>query len=249
MFKKRSSTAEIGKIVVDSTYKTGSEGYDRLRDNILFLNADGDKKVIQVESSVASEGKTTTICNLAVSLGLIGKKVVVVDLDFRRPKVHRQFGITKGEGIAEYILETKSIEDIAKPTKYENVAVVTSGAEIHNSSFVFISEKFKALISALKEKYDYVLLDCPPVLLVSDYIHIAKLSDGVLFIVAHAKTTRGQVNEAVKELKKNGANVLGAVFTMYDSKKSKYYRSSNYNTKASRYYKKENEEATGEADN
>lgn len=248
MFKKRSSTVEVGKIVVGSTYQTGTEGYDRLRDNILFLNADGNKKVIQVESSVASEGKTTTVCNLAVSLGIIGKKVVVVDLDFRRPKVHREFKISKTFGIAEYILETKTIDEIIKNTEFENVDVVTCGAEIHNSSFVFISEKFKAMLNALREKYDYVLLDCPPVLLVSDYIHIAKLSDGVLFIVAHAKTTRGQVNEAIKELKKNGANVLGAVFTMYDRKKAKYYRSANYHTRASRYYKKENEDATNEAD-
>ena len=98
------------------------------------------------------------------------------------------------------------------------------------------------MIAHLREKYDYVLLDCPPVLLVSDYIHISKVSDGVLFIVAHAKTTKGQVAEAIKELKKNGANVLGAVFSMYDAKKSKYYRGGNYPT---RYYRKKKDKENG----
>ena len=238
-FRKKANASDVGKIIVGDVTQVAAEGYDRLRDNILFLNADGNKKVIQVESSVASEGKTTTVCNLAVSLGLTGKKVVVVDLDFRRPKVHREFNLDKDEGIAEYILSGKDLSKIVKKSEYENVDVVTRGAEIHNSSFVFISEKFKALINALKEKYDYVLLDCPPVLLVSDYIHISKVSDGVLFIVAHARTTKSQVLEAVKELKKNGASVLGAVFTMYDKKKSKYYRGGGtYTTSASRYYKK-----------
>ena len=234
-FRKKVREPEIGQIIVNDPNNASSEGYDRLRDNILFLNADGNKKVIQVESSVASEGKTTTLCNLAVSLGLTGKKVVVVDLDFRRPKVHREFNLDKDLGIAEYILADKTIADIVKSSEYTGVDVVTRGTEIHNSSFVFISEKFKALIAHLRENYDYVLLDCPPVLLVSDYIHISKVSDGVLFIVAHAKTTKGQVAEAIKELKKNGANVLGAVFSMYDAKKSKYYRGGNYPT---RYYRK-----------
>ncbi len=241
-FRKKVREPGIGQIIVNDPNQSGAEGYDRLRDNILFLNADGNKKVIQVESSVASEGKTTTLCNLAVSLGLTGKKVVVVDLDFRRPKVHREFNLDKDLGIAEYILADKTIADIVKSSEYTGVDVVTRGTEIHNSSFVFISEKFKALIAHLREKYDYVLLDCPPVLLVSDYIHISKISDGVLFIVAHAKTTKGQVAEAIKELKKNGANVLGAVFSMYDSKKSKYYRGGNYLT---RYYRKKKDKENG----
>ena len=91
-----------------------------------------------------------------------------------------------------------------------------------------LSDKFKNLIKELRDEYDYVLLDCPPVLQVSDYINISKASDGVLFIVAYAQTTKAQVSDAIKELKKNGANVLGSVFTMYDWKKDKNFGYKSY---------------------
>ncbi|MBO5067136.1 MAG: CpsD/CapB family tyrosine-protein kinase [Clostridia bacterium] len=221
-FKKKKKTKALGKIVVGEHNNSKNRGgYNRLKDNVLYMNADGNNKVIQVESSVSAEGKTTVISNLAVSLGLTDKKVVLVDLDFRRPRVHRMFGLSKDNGIAEYILGGVEKKDIIKATEYKNVDVVTRGAEIYNSSLVLVSDKFKSLIKELRDEYDYVLLDCPPVLQVSDYIHIAKVSDGVLFLVAYAQTTKTQVAEAVKELKKNGANILGSVFTMYDWKKDK----------------------------
>lgn len=230
LFKKKPMPElSNGGIVVVENDSIRNDGYERLRDNILYLNADGNNKVIQVESSIAHEGKTTVLCNLAVSLGLTDKKVVVVDLDFRRPKTHRVFNVSKDTGVAEYILKGLEVKKIIKHTKYKNVDLVTRGQEVYNSSLVFVSDKFKALIAELRETYDYVLLDCAPVLQVSDYIHISKVSDGVLFVVAHSRTSKSQVAEAIKELKKNGANILGSVFSMYDSKRDKkYYTSTKY---------------------
>lgn len=226
LFKKKDENEMAnGGIVVVENDGVRNDGYERLRDNILYLNADGNNKVIQIESSVAHEGKTTILCNLAVSLGLTDKKVVVVDLDFRRPKTHRVFNLSKDVGVAEYILKDLKIEKIIKRTEYKNVDLVTRGKEVYNSSLVFTSDKFKSMIKELREKYDYVLLDCAPVLQVSDYIHISKASDGVLFVVAHAQTSKSQVAESIKELKKNGAKILGAVFSMYDKKKDRRYYS------------------------
>lgn len=228
-WKKKKNNSELGKIIVgEGASLQHVEGYNRLKDNILYMNADGKKKVIQIESAVQGEGKTTVVCNLAVSLGLTDKKVAVVDLDFHRPRTHRLFKVSKDLGIAEYILGNADIDSIIKKTEYKNVDLITRGAEIYNSSLVFVSDKFKELISALSEKYDYVLLDCAPVLQVSDYIHVSRVSDGVLFMVAYASTTKAQVAEAIKELKKNQANILGTVFTMYDKKKDKNYDAGNY---------------------
>ena len=228
LFRKKKRTEEQSRIIVTEGNKfQGVEGYNRLKDNILYLNADGKHKVIQIESSSAKEGKTTVACNLAVSLGLTDKKVCVVDLDFRRPKVHRVFGITKDEGMAEYFLGEIPKEKIIKTTDYKNVHVITRGAEIYNSSLVLVSDKFKELIAYLREKYDYVIVDCAPVLQVSDYIHISKVSDGILFLIAYGSTTKVQVAEAIKELKKNDAKILGTILSMYNSKerdyKYKYY--------------------------
>ncbi len=210
-------------VVKDNSYSSVTEGYNRLKDNILYLNADGQNKVLQIESSWAGEGKTTIVCNLAVSLGLTDKKVVVVDLDFRKPRVQQRLNISIEKGISEYMLGSLSKQEIIKKTEYKNVDAVTRGGEIHNASLVLVSEKFKKLINELKEEYDYVLLDCAPVLQVSDYIHISQISDGVIFVVAYASTTRNQVYEAVKELKKNGAKLLGTVLSMYDAKKTKHF--------------------------
>ena len=232
LFKKKSKANVGGKIYIDEKNRSGHfEDYNRLKDNVLYLNADGKNKVIQIESSVMAEGKTTVVCNLAVGLGLTNKKVVVVDLDFRRPRVHRLFSLARDVGIAEFFLGEATKEQIIKKTKYKNVDVITRGGQVYNSSLLLLSDKFKDFIAELREKYDYVFLDCAPVLQVSDYIHISKVSDGVLFMVAYATTTKAQVSEAVKELRKNGANLLGTILTMYEKDKEgdgysrgKYYK-------------------------
>ena len=247
--KKRLNEGEDRIVVKENSMSSKADGYNRLKDNILYINADGKNKVIQIESSVSHEGKTTVACNLAVSLGLTDKKVVVVDLDFRKPRVQQRLGLTIDNGISEYMLGEQTLDQIIKTSKYKNVDVVTRGAKIYNSSLVLVSEKFKKFIGELRDKYDYVILDCAPVLQVSDYINILRLADGVLFLVAYGVTTRNQVSEAVKELKKNNANILGMVFTMYDRKKDKNYGYGKYYGKGYySYYRSyiENEESTEE---
>ena len=221
--KKESGLGHERIIVSEGGTKFGSHGYTRLCDNLLYINSDGTKKVIQFESSVAKEGKTSVCANLAVSLGLTEKKVVVVDLDFRRPRSHRIFNLKKENGIAEYMMGTLEKEDIIKHTKYKNVDMVTRGAEVYNPSLILVSEKFKKLIAFLRKEYDFVLLDCAPVLQVSDYINISEVSDGVIFVVAYAKTTKAQITDAVKELRKNDIQILGSVFNMYDRRRDSYY--------------------------
>lgn len=229
LFKKAQKLDNYGKIYVNEKDSSKNEDYNRLKDNVLYMNVDGNTKVIQIESALMSEGKTTLVSNLAVSLGLTNKKVVVVDIDFRRPKVHRMFGLSKDVGVAEYVLDDKKLEDVIKTTEYKNVDIVTRGAKVYNSSLLLVSDKFKKLILELREKYDFVFLDCAPVLQISDYIHVSKVSDGVLFLVAYGLTTKAQVFEAIKQLKQNNANILGTVFTMYDNKSDKAsYNKENY---------------------
>lgn len=225
IFKRKQKKIERKEriIATENSSRVGSRGYTRLKDNILYLNADGNCKVIQVESSLAHECKTTVSANLAVNLGLTEKKVVVIDLDFRRPRSHRIFELDKENGIAEYVLGTLNEKDIIKKTKYKNVDLITRGAEVFNPSLIFVSDKFKKLMQYVRDNYDYVILDCAPVLQVSDYIHISKHSDGVLFLVAYGITSKNAVKEAVDSLRKSNIKILGTVFTMYDRKGAKEY--------------------------
>ena len=224
LFTKKKKYNEQSRIIVDDTaHHVGMHGYTRLKDNLLYINSDGKHKVIQMESAMSHECKTTVAANLAVSLGLTDKKVIVVDLDLRRPRIHRMFLLEKMDGIAEFMKGALTEEQIIKKTKYENVDLITRGAEIYNPALVLTSEKFQDLIKSLREKYDFVILDCAPVLQTSDYIHISKVSDGALFLVAYGQTTKSQVADAVKELRKNNVNILGSVFTMYDRKRDSYY--------------------------
>lgn len=222
--KKHDQNAHKERIIVsEGSSRFGSHGYTRLRDNLIYINSDGNHKIIQIESAMAKEGKTSVTANLAVSLGLTDKKVVVVDLDFRRPRLHRVFKLTKENGVAEYMMGAIDRETLIKHTSYKNVDLITRGAEVYNPALILVSDKFKDLISSLRREYDFVLLDCAPVLQVSDYIHISKVSDGALFLVTYGKTTKAQVSEAVKELNKNNIPILGTLFTMYDRKKDSKY--------------------------
>lgn len=205
------------------------ESYIRLKDNILYYGIDGKKKVIQIESSVGDEAKTTTLGNIAIALGLSGKKVCVIDLDFRKARLHRLFHVENSKGITDYMVGRISKEELYKKTSYENVTLINRGSEIQNTSIILTSDKMKNFFQELRKEFDFVLIDCPPVLLISDYIHISQLSDGVLFLIAYGKTKKKQVAEAVNQLRLNNVDIMGAVFTFYDPKKSNsYYEYSSY---------------------
>lgn len=215
-------------------YGLAKEAVDRLKDNLLYWAIDGEKKVIQFESSISGEAKTTTNANLAVALGESGKKVIVVDLDFRKPRVHRAFRLENSNGISDYMIDKISKESLIKETEFANVSVITRGSDVQNPTAILTSEKIFNLIKELREKFDFVILDCPPVLMISDYIHIARLSDGVVFNIAFASTKKAQVKDAISLLRKNNIPIIGAVFTFYDPKKAnsygeyKYYNYYNY---------------------
>ena len=205
------------------------ESYTRLKDNILYYGIDGSRKVIQIESSIGEEAKTTTLANVGVALGLSGKKVCAIDLDFKKARLHRLFKVENINGISDFMVGKISKTELYKKTTYENVTLINRGGEIENSSIVLTSAKMKNFFQELREEFDFVLIDCPPVLLISDYIHIAQLSDGALFLIAYGRTKKKQVAEAVNQLKLNNVAIIGAAFTFYDPKRSNsYYEYSSY---------------------
>ena len=211
-FKRDDGIEKIPEILSETGSVYEKEAFNKLRDNVLFFLDNGKNKVLQIESSVSGEGKSTITANLAVMLAANGKKVAVMDLDFRKPQMHKIFKFANTFGIVEYVLGECPFEKAVKKTAY-GVDVFNRGKAASNTSVVFTGGAFKELVEKVKSQYDVVLFDCPPVLQVSDYIHIARLSDGVLFAVSCDGVRRSQVKEAVAALKKSGANVMGSVIT------------------------------------
>ena len=232
LFKKKSVDNSfeniVPKIVVGKKFGL-SESYYRLKDNIIYSSDNGKNKVFQIESAVSGEGKSTVISNTAVALAKSGKKVVIVDLDFRRPKIHRIFEVPNLSGITEYMLDECDQSALIKKTKY-GVDVVNRGKAAHNASIIFTSDKFKQMIEDLKKEYDMVLFDCPPILLVSDYIHFSKLSDMVIFVACAGTTSRVQLKEAYELLKMCNPNILGTVMTYRNQGKFSLRYGGYYNT-------------------
>ena len=228
--KKRSKNTErkVDIVVKKGDMSSISECYNTLKDNILFISGENKAQVIQIESAVKSEGKTTVCCNLAVSLSFNEKKVLIIDLDFRRPHVNRFFSLPNENGIVDYMSDKVSLDDIIKSTEYAGLDIITRGTEIFNPSLLLTSEKFSELIASLRDKYDYIFLDSAPVLQVSEYIHILKISDGVLFVVACGQTQKKEIHEASELLKKSGARVLGSVMNFYNVRSNGYYGSKYY---------------------
>ncbi|MCR5422662.1 MAG: CpsD/CapB family tyrosine-protein kinase [Bacilli bacterium] len=220
---KKTHVSRSESIYYDRGFGNIKEAIDRLKDNVLYYAIDGSKKVIQFESSISGEAKTTTTVNLAVALGESGKKVVVIDLDFRKPRVHRAFRLDNENGISDYLIDKIDKKTVLKQTDYNNVTVISRGSEVQNPTSILTSEKMSNLIEELKNEYDFILLDCPPVLMISDYIHISRLSDGVIFNMAYGKTKKAQVKEAISLLRKNNIPIIGSVFTFYDPKRANSY--------------------------
>ena len=221
-------------IIVTDTLNSANECYNALKDNLLMTDIK-NKKVIQIESCVSGEGKTTLACNLAVSLSFNDLKVLVIDLDFRKPRVNRLFEVPNEDGLVDYISSKIEFNKLVKHTAYKNVDVITRGSKIYNPSFLLSSEKFISLIANLRDMYDVIILDSPPVLQISDYTNISKVSDGVLFVVCHRQTKKGELLEATELLAKAEIPVIGAVMTRVDTKDPYSYYYGNYR-KYGNYY-------------
>ncbi|MBQ7373164.1 MAG: CpsD/CapB family tyrosine-protein kinase [Clostridia bacterium] len=208
---KRKSTLKSGIFLTENGRTSFDESVTVLKDNLLLFSELG-KKVFQFESSISGEGKTTLIANVAVALAKHKKKVVVVDLDFRNAGLGKTFGLDEEKGLGDYLYEDRSCDDLIKTTEY-GVDVITVGKDVANPSLALSSGKMLELIEKLKSTYEFVLLDCSPIVTASDYMHVAKFADGVILVVSNDFVKKSVAVESVKLLEKLNVTVLGCVMT------------------------------------
>lgn len=199
-----------------------TESFQKLIANLEYVNVDKKYQVLQVSSSVSSEGKTTFLANLAYLLHKKGKKTILIDLDLRKPKVHRIYDVENTVGVTDILAERVQLEEAIKKSRDNGFDCITSGEKTTAVVNLLESKKIKLLIEKLREEYDYVLIDSPPVINVSDAIYISRLSDSIIFIISQNRAKRGLVKEAINLLKQNKCNILGIVVNQVDIKKSRY---------------------------
>jgi capsular exopolysaccharide synthesis family protein len=199
-----------------------AEAYRTLRTNIQFLARTGTLGVIGIVSPAAGEGKTTTAANLAVSIAHTGKRVVVVSCDLRKPRLHRCFGIPNDPGVTSVMSGTKLMDAIQKPGM-ESLRVLASGPTPPNPAELIGSEAMERMLEALRMSADFVILDTPPLLAVSDGVSLASRCDGVLMVADARTTARGALVHAREQLEQVGAKVVGSVLNNFDPSRARYY--------------------------
>lgn len=218
-----------------------AEAYRALRTSLLLASANSPK-VIVITSSFAREGKTTTSVNLATVLSQMGKPVLLVDADLRRPRLQKVFTGKMNLGLVNYLAANIPLDDIIQGTDVPNLSVVLSGPIPPNPSELLASDRMKHLIEEVRGKFAYVIFDSPPVLAVTDAVVLAAGADGVVLCVHGGQTPREHVQRSAERLRMANIPVLGAILNNLDLSQYGYtYRKSYYD-----YYQSDNEADEGE---
>jgi capsular exopolysaccharide synthesis family protein len=189
----------------------GAEAYRGVRTALYFSARGAGCKVIQITSPDPGDGKTTLAANLAVSIAQSGKKTLLIDADFRKPKQHKVFGISPKIGLATALMDEASVLDAAQPSGIPNLMVLPCGPVPPDPSELLTSPRFKELLDSLHGQYDFVLIDTPPLLAVTDPCAVAARVDGVLLVIRLSKSGRPHAERAKEILATLGATVLGVV--------------------------------------
>jgi capsular exopolysaccharide synthesis family protein len=209
------------------------EAYRALRTNLQFLGLDRPIRVIQLTSSLAGEGKTTTSSNLAVVLAQAGHRVALVDGDLRRPRLHEVFGISQTPGFTDLLfgLDAKDIVHHVDVSAGNKLSVYPSGTVPSNPSEILSGRRISQLLMEMGAHYDYVIVDSAPILPVSDSVALAASVDGVL-VVAHAgRVTQGNVKDTLERLDRVAAPVLGMVLNRASNVSKEYYAYGGYSAR------------------
>lgn len=199
-----------------------SEAYRSIRTNIQFANVDSKIKTIMVTSSAAGEGKTTTMCNVAMTLCDAGHNVLILDCDLRKPRIHKFFEISNESGLTDILMKPQDYRKHIKNNLHINLDIITSGKIPANPSELLYSQAMKDFIENVKEDYDYIFIDAPPVLPVTDAVILSHYIDAVILVCASGVIEIEAVKRAKEALNKVDANIIGVVLNKISTKNNRY---------------------------
>lgn len=204
------------------------EAYKTTRIHIVSTLEKIGGKIIAISSPNAAEGKSTTAINVAIALSQLNKKVLIIDADSRRSTVHKKLKTENGLGCLDVISGTATVEEVVKSYN-NNLKFITSGTQTNNPSELFSTDSFEEFLNNIKDDFDYIIIDTPPINLVSDALVIAQKCDGIILIARANITTYDAFKRTIDSTKELNINVLGCIINGHDSEKSyKYGKYSRY---------------------
>jgi capsular exopolysaccharide synthesis family protein len=218
----------------DANYqKYIAEAFNTIRTNMGFLGMDKEMKCILVSSSVKGEGKTYISCNLAKAYASIHKKVLLIDCDLRNPAVGDALGIDKEKGLTELIISGEGADKKEDYSGYifhyeENLDVIVAGFLPPNPAELLSSRRIEIILECLKKQYDIILLDTPPILMVSDALSLNKYADGILMVVKYGFTTREMIKQSAQVFRVAGIKPTACVFNEVPESRKRYLYNYSY---------------------
>lgn len=218
-------------LIVKNPKSVFSEAIRTLRTNIQFSLSANNAKVFMITSSLPSDGKSFISSNLAVAFAMTDMKVLLIDADMRKGRLHRIFNVDNQKGLSNLLLdEVKNYKSYVKKTKFDNISLIPIGIIPPNPSELLNSNKFKDLINAVKKSYDLVILDTPPIESVTDSLIIAKNVDEAVIVSSYKKTPMEDLVDSKKALESTGVKIAGVVINKMEHRRnSKYYYNKYYN--------------------
>jgi capsular exopolysaccharide synthesis family protein len=222
--RRRGQPTEQGKpeLVVHHD-PTGSvaEASRAIRTNLMFMSPDQPHRVMLITSAGPSEGKTTVACCISVAMAQTGQRVLLVDCDLRRPRIHRVFGHSSEAGISTALLDGK-LDEVIHATEVPNLFVLPAGPVPPNPAELFHTERFKQLLGELRGRFDRVIIDSPPVVAVTDPTILSTQVDGVLLVLRAFKTRKDLARHALRSMQDVGGKMVGGVLNAVDFSKLEY---------------------------
>ena len=201
-----------------------AESIKILRANLQFSNVDGKLKTIMITSSVPGEGKSFTVSNLAVAFAWLNKKILLVDCDMRRGTQHKQFGVSNALGLSDLLIDRNAdYSKYIKNTSIENLDVITAGTVPPNPSELLSSQSFDRFVDQMKQEYDMIFFDLPPVTVVSDAQIVASKVDKTVIVTRIKVTPLEDLQKTKKMLENVNASIAGVVVNGVKMAGKKYY--------------------------
>lgn len=227
MLKNKNKTLQMAGrklVALDNPKSLIAEQYRNIRTNIHFSAVDRELKTILITSCSPGEGKSTTAANIAAVFAQEGKRVLLVDSDMRKPTIHYTFNLPNRVGLSSVLTRQETLDECLHFTDIENLQVLTCGPLPPNPAELIGSKAMTTLIEELKQSFDLVLFDAPPLLAVTDSKLLANECEGTILVLGTGSTEKEKALKAVEMLKGAGANVLGVVMNRYKLEKDHYYQ-------------------------